>query len=101
MNQTINFNATLQAVAQAISQAHGVPVDQVLADLQAGLQQRGVPRFGRLRTFSRPSYGDDVLSTILPDTSTSGLFGAPAVALYAFGAVILGIGLLVALKKKS
>ena len=82
------FQAAFAASAKAISDTYGIPLAQVADDLKTGLKQRG---------FS--GYRD--LSTILPDTSSSGLFGAPAVALYSFGAVILGLGLFVALKKKS
>lgn len=104
MAQTINFKATMLATARAISQAHGVPVAQVLADLQAGLDQRGVQKFSGLRRpRSRGVYGDisSDISTIVPDSSTAGLFAAPEIALYAFGAVILGLGLFVALKRKK
>jgi hypothetical protein len=89
------FQAAFAASAKAISDTYGIPIAQVSQDLQAGLQQQGFKGYGR--GFRDTS---SVLSSILPDTSSSGLFGAPAVALYAFGAVILGLGLFVALKKK-
>ncbi len=81
-----------QQGAQAISKAYGVPVNQVLSDLAA--------EWNRQAGFAghRGGYGD--LSTTSPDTATSGLFGIPAVALYSAGAVLLGIGLFVAFKKK-
>jgi len=62
-----------------------------------GYRGMGCPDCGGGCGSAKP-FGD--LSTILPDVSTSGLFAAPAIALYAFGAVLLGLGLFAARKKK-
>lgn len=50
---------------------------------------------------SNQSMGDFDVSTLFPGLSTEGLFGAPQIALYSFGAVLLGIGLFLATRKKT
>lgn len=47
------------------------------------------------------SLGDFDVSSLFPGLSTEGLFAAPAIALYSFGAVLLGIGLFLATRKKK